>query len=194
MDKLEIKSKHEATTTGQSYVPVPTFFKDNPDGSASFDSEPGKAAEFHRVVAQATGARNVAVSNLLLDQATCTRPNTMDNQSDSLNVTLAMLHEIEPKNALEGLLVTQMIGIHNLSMEMLKNASVSGQTSEAVDRCINRSVKLTRIFAAQVEALHKLRNGGQQKVTVEHVNVHAGGQAVVGNVAMKKGEGAKDGE
>ena len=28
-------------------------------------------------------------------------------------------------------------------------------------------------------ALHKLRNGGTQTVTVQHVNVNSGGQAVV---------------
>ena len=34
--------------------------------------------------------------------------------------------------------------------------------------------KLARTFTAQMEALRKHRNGGQQKVTVEHVHVHAG--------------------
>src|SRR3712207_9415284 len=39
-----------------------------------------------------------------------------------------------------------------------------------------------RTFVQQVETLAKLRRGGEQKVTVEHVHVHAGGQAVVGAV------------
>jgi radical SAM superfamily enzyme with C-terminal helix-hairpin-helix motif len=34
----------------------------------------------------------------------------------------------------------------------------------------------------QVDALANLRRGGRQKVTVEHVHVHPGAQAVVGNV------------
>jgi hypothetical protein len=34
----------------------------------------------------------------------------------------------------------------------------------------------------QVEALHRYRGKGQQKVTVEHVHVNAGGQAIVGTV------------
>ena len=33
-----------------------------------------------------------------------------------------------------------------------------------------------------MEALDKHRGKGSQKITVEHVNVHAGGQAIVGNV------------
>ena len=33
-----------------------------------------------------------------------------------------------------------------------------------------------------MEALKRYRTGGQQKVTVEHVTVNAGGQAIVGTV------------
>jgi hypothetical protein len=38
----------------------------------------------------------------------------------------------------------------------------------------------------QVEALQRYRGKGQQKVTVEHVHVHAGGQAIVGAVHPPK--------
>jgi len=38
-----------------------------------------------------------------------------------------------------------------------------------------------------VEALNRHRGKGQQKVTVEHVHVHAGGQAIVGNVGTPGG-------
>jgi hypothetical protein len=38
-----------------------------------------------------------------------------------------------------------------------------------------------------VEALSRHRGKGQQKVTVEHVHVHAGGQAIVGNVGIPVG-------
>jgi len=42
-----------------------------------------------------------------------------------------------------------------------------------------------------LEALQRYRGKGQQKVTVEHVHVNAGGQAIVGTVhplAAKKSE------
>jgi len=38
-----------------------------------------------------------------------------------------------------------------------------------------------------LEALNKHRGKGQQKVTVEHVHVHQGGQAIVGHVAQGGG-------
>jgi hypothetical protein len=37
----------------------------------------------------------------------------------------------------------------------------------------------------QVEALKRYRTGGEQKVTVEHVTVNQGGQAIVGNISGK---------
>jgi hypothetical protein len=43
--------------------------------------------------------------------------------------------------------------------------------------------KLAKTFTTQMEALKRYRMGGQQKVTVEHVTVQTGGQAIVGNVS-----------
>jgi hypothetical protein len=57
---------------------------------------------------------------------------------------------------------------------------------DSAERAFN---KLARTFAAQVEALKRYRTGGQQKVTVEHVTVNAGGQTIVGNVEAPVGGG-----
>ena len=56
-------------------------------------------------------------------------------------------------------------------------------------------LKLARTYATLIEALNRHRGKGQQKVTVEHVHVHAGGQAVVGMVETPGGgDGAKSEE
>jgi hypothetical protein len=47
---------------------------------------------------------------------------------------------------------------------------------------VNGLTKLTRTYAAQMEALKRYRSGGEQKMTVQHVHVADGGQAMVGNV------------
>ena len=52
---------------------------------------------------------------------------------------------------------------------------------------LNQANKLSRTFATLLEALNRHRGKGQQKVTVEHVHVHAGGQAVVGMVETPGG-------
>ena len=57
----------------------------------------------------------------------------------------------------------------------------------------NLAIKLLRTFTMQIEALQRYRGKGQQKVTVEHVHVNAGGQAIVGAVhpaAAKKSRGS----
>jgi hypothetical protein len=52
---------------------------------------------------------------------------------------------------------------------------------DSLERTLN---KLARTFTAQLEALKRYRTGGEQKVTVQHVSVSDGGQAIVGNVAQ----------
>jgi hypothetical protein len=43
-----------------------------------------------------------------------------------------------------------------------------------------------------MEALKRYRTGGEQKVTVQHVSVSEGGQAIVGNVTQGPRETARD--
>jgi hypothetical protein len=50
---------------------------------------------------------------------------------------------------------------------------------DSAERAFN---KLTRTFAAQMSALKEYRSKGEQKMTVQHVRVAEGGQAIVGNV------------
>jgi hypothetical protein len=52
---------------------------------------------------------------------------------------------------------------------------------------LNQANKLSRTYATLLEALNRHRGKGQQKVTVEHVHVHEGGQAIVGNVTPGEG-------
>jgi hypothetical protein len=42
-----------------------------------------------------------------------------------------------------------------------------------------------RTFVNQTEALGRYRGKGEQKMTVEHVHVYEGGQAIVGQVSQK---------
>lgn len=57
-----------------------------------------------------------------------------------------------------------------------------------------QAAKLMRTFATMAECLRTYRGGGQQKMTVEHVTVQAGGQAIVGTVNRGEGNAKKNGE
>lgn len=100
---------------------------------------------------------------------------------DDGNRALGIAIEIKPKDAVEALLATQMAATHTAMMRfsmLMANAQTTPQF-EFLERAVN---KLARTFTTQMEALRKHRNGGNQTVTVQHVNVSDGGQAVVGNV------------
>jgi hypothetical protein len=80
----------------------------------------------------------------------------------------------------------QMVATHFVATRALRRLKGS-DTIPQQDSNGNLAVKLLRTFAAQTEALQRYRGRGQQKVTVEHVHVHTGGQAIVGSVSQTGG-------
>ena len=80
-------------------------------------------------------------------------------------------------------MAAQLVAAHNAAMECYRRAMIGEQTFEGRHENLNQANKLSRTDATLLEALNRHRGKGQQKVTVEHVHVHAGGQAVVGMVA-----------
>src|SRR5262249_7963643 len=82
----------------------------------------------------------------------------------------------------EGMMAAQLFASHASAMECYRRAMLPGQSMEAKNMLLTLAAKLTKANAAQVEALKKHRSNGQQKVTVEHVHVYEGGQAIVGSV------------
>jgi transposase InsO family protein len=61
------------------------------------------------------------------------------------------------------------------------------QTFEGRRENLNQANKLSRTYTTLLEALNRHRGKGQQKVTVEHVHIHEGGQAIVSNVESPGG-------
>jgi hypothetical protein len=80
------------------------------------------------------------------------------------------------------MMAAQLLAAHNAAMECYRRAMLSEQTFEGRNANLAQANKLSRSFAALLEALNRHRGKGQQKVTVEHVHVHSGGQAIVGTV------------
>src|SRR5262245_10434442 len=109
---------------------------------------------------------------------------TRDKQCQA---TLAALIGIAPKDELEGMMAAQLVAAHNAAMECYRRAMISEQTFEGRRECLSQANKLGRTYAVLLDALNRHRGKGQQKVTVEHVHVHAGGQAVVGTVETPGG-------
>ena len=106
-----------------------------------------------------------------------------------INQVLAAVTGIGAKDEIEGMLATQMVAAHTAIITTLHRQK-EAETLLGRERYGNLAVKLLRTFAAQVEALQRYRGKGQQHIRVEHVDVHAGGQAIVG--AVTAGEGGKE--
>jgi hypothetical protein len=103
------------------------------------------------------------------------------NSEREINRLLAAVSGIGATDETEGMLATQMVATHAAAITTLRLVKDSETLLER-DKHGSLAVKLLRTFALQVEALQRYRGKGQQKVTVEHVHVHAGGQAIVGAI------------
>jgi hypothetical protein len=93
-----------------------------------------------------------------------------------------LFESIKPEDGVEAMLATQMVGTHSAAMECLRRAMIPTQPFEGRNASLAHAQRLMSLYTTQLAALDKHRGKGQQKVTVEHVHVAAGGQAIVGNV------------
>jgi hypothetical protein len=106
-----------------------------------------------------------------------------------MNAALAMIEAATPNDEIEGALAVQMACTHTAAMAVFARLDAAFASEQRVAAFGSAAALLMRTYAAQVEVLRRLRNGGQQFVRVEHVHVNDGGQAVIGNV---KTENAKE--
>lgn len=98
---------------------------------------------------------------------------------------------IQAENSLEKMLAHQLAAAHKLAMTfagkakaLIEDEGDSWSPDKALyaaeaAKVANSSAKMMDAYQKGVLALHKLRTGGKQVVTVQHVNVSDGGQAVV---------------
>lgn len=128
----------------------------------------------------------------------------LQDSLDIASMALDAANSIKAENSLEKMLAHQMALAHELAMktgdaamrelETLKNKQKNRHYYEAENieyqRLVNSTTKLMNAFSTHMLTLQKMRNGGNQTMTVQHVHVNDGGQAVIGNI--NKGGGAKN--
>lgn len=157
--------------------------------SPSFDKN-SISGSLDDLFTNATGAIDSDLALTLIIQTCLASSPDKKSSQKSMNASIAAMTEIGPRDAAEGLLITQMVAIHNQSMAMMRKVHDLDRI-EQIEKYLNLVTKLQRTFIAQMEALNKHRRKGQQKVIVEHVNVNEGGQAIVGSVSHMGGGGYK---
>ena len=118
-------------------------------------------------------------------------PTDVAPEVEMLAQSLRMFEEFRPRNALQAMLIVQMIGVHQAATECL--ALATGNTGadgvrtpprlDTTELRMRQATQLMRLFTEQLDAWASLKGKrGRQKMTVRHVHVHSGGQAIVGNV------------
>ena len=111
-----------------------------------------------------------------------------DDKMARVNAALSCVEGIAPRDETEAMLAAQMTAIHYATMRAARKLAAATEIPEQ-EVASNMVSKLARTYAAQVEALKKYRSAGEQVIRVQHqhVTVHEGGQAIVGNVEGRKG-------
>lgn len=139
-------------------------------------------------------AKRTVIRNTLAEGATRIAEDASIRRTDllmqpSFDLTALAIDTAESigaENSVEKMLAHQMALAHEAAMRMMDRAlsyshSRAGDQVEAC-RCINAAARLISAFNDSALTLQRLRTGGSQTVTVQHVNVESGAQAVIGNV------------
>lgn len=116
------------------------------------------------------------------------------SDANCFDLAIDAAETVGAKNSLEKMLAHQMAACHNAGMRLIQKINyaiddVGNHTDDdlRLQRLANTVGKLMATFQQGVKTIHQLRTGGQQKMTVEHVNVNEGGQAIVGSVTKEGG-------
>jgi len=144
---------------------------------------------FYQAAMLITGTHNRELAITLLNQVAMSQGELTASSLPKINGALAAVAEFAPRDVTEALLVSQMVASHNLSMKFISRAAKVSSV-DLQKSYLNSASKLSRLFVSQVDTLRRYRQKGCQKMTVEHVHVHEGGQAIVGSVTQEKGGGA----
>jgi hypothetical protein len=110
-----------------------------------------------------------------------------DKKPDAVNLSfmISMIRSIKPRDAVEAMLVAQMVSVHLMTMQCAHRCAIAKNPVQQ-ESAVRALTRLARTFAAQIEALNRHRNNGEPAVTVQNVSVGDGGQAIVGNVTQHR--------
>jgi hypothetical protein len=150
-------------------------------------------AEINKEICAASGIRGERPAQRILVQLAemLTWGHNEADRAAIIEAAQDMLVELKPANIMEAMLAVQMAGVHETALMFLRQALQPGQTFDACQSSSFQATRLLRLFNDQILAMARLKGrASQQKVTVEHVNVYDGGQAMVGAMdAGREGPG-----
>lgn len=178
----EVASLEALKTRKSARVPAPALaYSTDDDGNNRVrldHPDPGVAT---KLLMEAVGTADQNFLALLTKQLSNAGTLGKEADGEGPNFMLSVVKSVQPKDEIEAMLASQMAAVHMATMTFARRLAhvESIPQQDSAERAFN---KLARTFTTQMEALNRYRGKGQQKMTVEHVHVHEGGQAIVGNV------------
>jgi hypothetical protein len=145
-------------------------------------------------VRDGTGIKSEDVSDRILRQAGAAMLGHWQPRDKSAGEKLVTganaLAEMQPTNATELMLAAQMLAVNDAVFLFMSQATLDETSLEKRDFYTEKACKLMDVWVQQVDCMMRLKGKtGRQKLTVEHVHVHSGGQAIVGEVSAPRAAG-----
>ena len=108
----------------------------------------------------------------------------------------AIINNLNPQDGIEAILASQIPAVYFASMECLNKASWADCTIENRVSYLNTASKLSRTLSELTKAFdhHRGKSVSEQKITVQHIHINNGAQAVIGNVNSPTEGGAGQNE
>ncbi|HEV2916117.1 MAG TPA: hypothetical protein VGW78_00055 [Candidatus Babeliales bacterium] len=143
------------------------------------------------VLCAAFGTASSIYNNKMLNQTLNAQFMNKDEWAQKANGTIESLVAMNPKDVIEGHLCSRLTILVDQYNEYMRRTTFPNQPVEIIERYLNCATKLMRVYNETLESLNKHRRKGEQKVTVQYVNVN-GGQAVVAGQFNQQRDGVSD--
>ena len=88
---------------------------------------------------------------------------------------------------MEKMLAHQLALAHKAAFKLMDRA-MGERDAAQLARLVNAASRMILVYQQGLLALHRIRTGGTQTVTVQHVNVSDGGQALVAGAMQTGGQ------
>lgn len=173
MNNLELQKKSKKTSFRLKNKAT------DKDGIVFIHDQESSETSFITELKKLTGIENDDLMEEIIASAAQGLP-IKKNFTHTLNVSTQALAEAVPKDLNETWLCLQA---NNLFLQGMYYLDKANRTDFPLSEFyMKASIKLLRLHNETVETLHRYRHKGEQTMTVQHVNVSNGGQAIVGHI------------
>ena len=108
--------------------------------------------------------------------------------ADVAAMALDVANTIQAGNSSEKMLAHQLAAMHKVAMEMIGSVVPHSRDAAIQNRRLNAAVRCMTAYQQGLLTLRKLRQNGNQRITVQYVSLNNGSQAALGNVIVKSQE------